>query len=128
MGSRNGHAALYLWYALSQKGVAGLQKDVETSLTNAAYLKDLLVAEGIPCLLNECSCTVVLEKPRHEDFIHRWQLACEAGVAHVVVMPSVSQEKLSDFVKELVQCRVDHGCAPPGATIEGLPAPAPATA
>jgi len=29
MGSRNGQAALYLWYSLRKKGVDGIKRDVE---------------------------------------------------------------------------------------------------
>jgi histidine decarboxylase len=28
MGSRNGHAALYMWYSLRKKGIAGIKRDV----------------------------------------------------------------------------------------------------
>mmetsp|Transcript_27038 Transcript_27038/g.50550 ORF Transcript_27038/g.50550 Transcript_27038/m.50550 type:complete len:425 (-) Transcript_27038:164-1438(-) len=106
MGSRNGHAALYLWYAISMKGVSGLQKDVLLCVKNSNYLKDLLVEAGVKCMLNDLSCTVVFERPTNQAFIRKWQLACERDVAHVVVMPNVSQEKLKTFVEDLVASRL----------------------
>lgn len=39
MGSRNGHAPIYLWYMLTKKGYSGIRKDVEKCLRNAHVLK-----------------------------------------------------------------------------------------
>ena len=39
MGSRNGHAPLFMWYALTHKGYEGFRKDVEKCLRNAHLLK-----------------------------------------------------------------------------------------
>lgn len=39
MGSRNGHAPLYLWYTLTKKGYEGMRRDVERCLKNAHLLK-----------------------------------------------------------------------------------------
>lgn len=105
MGSRNGHAPIFLWYTLNRKGYKGFQKEVQKCLRNAHYLKDRLRQAGISAMLNELSSTVVFERPRDEEFVRRWQLACERNMAHVVVMPSVTIEKLDDFVDELVQGR-----------------------
>ena len=121
MGSRNGHAALYMWYSLSKKGVAGVRSDVQLCLRNAHFLRDLLCDACVPCMLNPLSCTVVFERPREGAFIRRWQLACASGVAHVVVMPSVGQQKLRNFVAELTASRKLAGCAAAGDVIEGLP-------
>ena len=156
MGSRNGHAPIYLWYTLTMKvrmscfmsiavgvrgpplppphttttrpspisaseqvaahsvtrlwknalqGYSGIQKDVELCLTNAHRLMEMLKAAGIQTMLNELSSTVVFERPQEEAFVRKWQLACESDIAHVVVMPNISIEKLEMFVKELVESR-----------------------
>ena len=39
MGSRNGHAPIYMWYTLTLKGYEGMRKDVERCLRNAHLLK-----------------------------------------------------------------------------------------
>ena len=39
MGSRNGHAPIYMWYTFTRKGYEGLRKDVEKCLRNAHLLK-----------------------------------------------------------------------------------------
>lgn len=46
MGSRNGHAPIYMWYTLTRKGYEGMRKDVERCLRNAHLLKV------------RCSCTL----------------------------------------------------------------------
>ncbi|GLT32154.1 hypothetical protein SLA2020_068400 [Shorea laevis] len=117
MGSRNGHAPIFLWYTLNKKGYKGFQKEVQKCLKNAIYLKDCLRKAGISAMLNELSSTVVFERPKDEEFVRRWQLACEGNIAHVVVMPNVTMEKLDDFLNELIEKRStwyeDGSIAPP---------------
>lgn len=105
MGSRNGHAPIYLWYTLSMKGYEGIRKDVEMCMQNAHILKTMLDKVGVKTMLNELSNTVVFERPQDESFIRKWQLACESDIAHVVVMPNINIEKLEEFVKDLINTR-----------------------
>ncbi|XP_047306500.1 serine decarboxylase 1-like [Impatiens glandulifera] len=101
MGGRSGHAPIFLWYALNIKGYNRFRKEVEKCLTNARYLKDRIVEIGISAMLNESSNTVVFERPLDNEFAHRWQLACERSMAHVIVMPNITVEKLDEFLDEL---------------------------
>ncbi|URE37734.1 Pyridoxal-dependent decarboxylase conserved domain [Musa troglodytarum] len=105
MGSRNGHAPIFLWYTLNRKGYRGFQKEVQKCLRNAHYLKDRLKEAGISVMLNELSSTVVFERPEDEEFVRQWQLACEGNIAHVVVMPNVTIDKLDSFLNELLRHR-----------------------
>jgi len=109
MGSRNGQSALYMWYSLRKKGLAGIQKDVEYCIETALYLRDKLSLAGISCRLNDLSSTVVLERPIDGSFVKRWQLACEEDIAHVVVMPNVTRNKINLFVEELIESIHKHG-------------------
>jgi histidine decarboxylase len=109
MGSRNGQAALYLWYSLRKKGVAGIKRDVVHCMDTARYLQDKLRAIGLTCRLNDLSSTVVLERPMDDGFIKRWQLACDNDIAHVVVMPNVTPYKIDRFVEELEECVAKFG-------------------
>ncbi|XP_026452339.1 serine decarboxylase 1-like [Papaver somniferum] len=101
-GSRNGHAPVFLWYTLNTKGYGGLQKEVQTCFRNAHYLKNRLRSEGISVMLNELSTTVVFERPKDEEFVLHWQLACQGNIAHVVVMPHVTIKILDDFLNDLI--------------------------
>lgn len=109
MGSRNGQAALYLWYSLRKKGISGIKRDVVHCMETAQYLRNKLTEEGFTCRLNDLSSTVVLERPVDDALIKRWQLACEEDIAHVVVMPNVTRAKIDKFVEELKVCRDEHG-------------------
>jgi len=109
MGSRNGQAALYLWYSLRKKGLSGIKRDVVHCMETAQYLRNKLTDAGFTARLNDLSCTVVLERPMDDALIKRWQLACEEDIAHVVVMPNVTKEKIDKFIEELIECREEHG-------------------
>lgn len=109
MGSRNGQAALYLWYSLRKKGLDGIQRDVVHCMETAQYLREKISDAGLTCRLNDLSSTVVLERPLDDELVKRWQLACEEDIAHVVVMPNVTIEKIDKFVEELVECKDKFG-------------------
>jgi histidine decarboxylase len=53
MGSRNGHAPIYLWYTLTLKGYEGIRQDVERCMRNAHILK-----VGLACCGGKCSSWV----------------------------------------------------------------------
>jgi histidine decarboxylase len=78
-------------------------------MDTAKYLRDKLASAGFKCRLNELSCTVVLERPMDDNFIKRWQLACEEDIAHVVVMPNISASKIDLFVEELSEIKKKFG-------------------
>ncbi|CAO1943167.1 unnamed protein product [Urochloa humidicola] len=107
MGSRNGHAPIFLWYTLNKKGYRGIRKEVQRCLRNAHYLLHHLKGVGVSASLNPLSNTVVFERPRDEAFVHEWQLACEGNIAHVVVMPNVTIEKITGFVQDLATNRAN---------------------
>jgi histidine decarboxylase len=80
MGSRNGHAPIFLWYTLNHKGYHGFQKEVQRCIRNAHYLTDCLREANFGVMLNELSSTVVFERPQSEPLILKWQLACQVSV------------------------------------------------
>ncbi|KAF7812932.1 serine decarboxylase 1-like [Senna tora] len=104
-GSRNGHAPIFLWYALKKKGLTGVKKEVERCIANANYLYDQLRDAGIGVVKNEYSNIVVFEKPLDDGFARRWSLSSSGNIAHVVVMQHVTIEMLDLFVSEFAQKR-----------------------
>ncbi|XLU71295.1 hypothetical protein S245_030348, partial [Arachis hypogaea] len=74
-------------------------------LRNAHYFRGSLRDAGVGAMLNELSSTVVFERPHDEEFVRKWQLACQKNIAHVVVMPNVTKGKLDNFLNELVAKR-----------------------
>lgn len=108
MGSRNGQAPIYLWYALAVKGLDGLKTDVQHCMKTAKMLYDMLIQNAgmskDDIILNDLSCTVVFPKPRDPEVIKKWQLACKGDICHIVVMPNVSVDKLKQFVDDYAAC------------------------
>jgi histidine decarboxylase len=102
MGSRNGHAPLFMWHRIQEHGLEGFRADVLRCVENARLLCDLLRTSGVAAWRNEKSNIVYFTRPTDQALIYKWQLACEGDIAHVVVMPNVDMEKLGDFVKEMV--------------------------
>ena len=68
-------------------------------------VKDMLERAGVKAMLNELSSTVVFERPQEEPFVRKWQLACQGDIAHVVVMPNITLDKLEAFVTDLIASR-----------------------
>jgi histidine decarboxylase len=99
MGSRNGLAALFLWYAISERGGA-FAREVKECLDNARYLRDRLEPLGRHPLLNDFSTTVVFDRPPAQ-VCQTWQLACQADRAHVVVMQNLTRARLDRFLEAL---------------------------
>ncbi|KAL2324621.1 hypothetical protein Fmac_023679 [Flemingia macrophylla] len=104
-GSRSGHTPIFLWYALKERGLRGLQNEVQKCMMSARYLQRRLHDAGISAMVNKFSNIVVFEKPLDEDFVHKWSLACKENIAHVVVMQHVTIEMLDSFVNEFIQKR-----------------------
>ncbi|KJE90702.1 serine decarboxylase [Capsaspora owczarzaki ATCC 30864] len=109
MGSRNGQAPLFMWNTIQLKGKSGFAKDTHQCLTRAALLNKRLRDAGVSSMLNPMSNTVVFERPDEHAFVKKWQLACEGNIAHAIVMPNITEEKIVVFVTELLASRKAQG-------------------
>lgn len=99
-GSRNGHSALILWYALKKYRLEGFQKMIDSCLAMTAYtLKEFQnihwEASAAPYYN-----TVVIKRPS-EAIVKKWQLAVEKNIAHILVMPHITKEQINDLVKDI---------------------------
>lgn len=74
-------------------------------------MQAMLEQAGISTMLNPLSSTVVFERPSDPAFIRKWQLACEGKIAHVVVMPNITIDKLDAFVAALIASRAQCATA-----------------
>ncbi|WP_422090610.1 histidine decarboxylase [Tenacibaculum ovolyticum] len=102
-GSRNGHSPLFLWYALKQLGIKGLQKRYQNSLEVAEYCENELKNIGIKAWRNPNAITVVLPK-MPKSIKDKWQLATEGDIAHVICMPNVTKDQIDNFVNDVKNC------------------------
>lgn len=99
-GSRNGLSSLFIWNVIITKGIEGFKIDVKKTMENAKYLEKQLQKRNISSYRNNLSSTIYFERP-NEEFVKKWQLACTGDIAHVVVMPSVSKQKLDLFLSDI---------------------------
>jgi histidine decarboxylase len=102
MGSRSGHAVLALWARLHGEGREGFRQAAVRCVERARMLAQTLSEVGVPVLLNPYSLTVVFPQPG-EAIINRYQLACNAGDAHAIIMPSVTEALMSRFVSDYLE-------------------------
>ncbi len=99
MGSRNGHAVLAIWSRIARHGRLGFAADVAGCLARTDRLVSDLEAAGVPVLRNPLSLTVVFPAPA-EPVVRKYQLACDKGRAHVIVMPNVDDRLIDRFLAE----------------------------
>ena len=59
--------------------------------------------------MNNNSSTVIFEKPNNINFIKKWQLACEDDIAHIIVMPNITKNKIDIFIEEFKKCIENYG-------------------
>jgi histidine decarboxylase len=99
MGSRNGHAVLAIWARLFGHGFEGYRNDVAACLSRTAKAVRTLRIAGVPVLCNPFSLTIVFPQPS-EAIVKTYQLACNRGEAHVIVMPNVTESLISNFLDD----------------------------
>jgi histidine decarboxylase len=99
-GSRNGHAALLLWYAVQRWGVTGFRKRAQDSADLAAYVLEQLRVRGWAAWRNPNALTVLLPEPP-AAVRQKWQLATHEGWSHIICMPGVTKERINAFLEDL---------------------------
>lgn len=101
MGSRNGHAPIFLWYQLVKKQ-DNLDDILQQCQLVATYFVEKLIEAGVQNVnRNPNSLTITFNKP-NEILIKKWQLACSDNICHVVVMPNVTKDKVHNFIFDMI--------------------------
>lgn len=100
--SRNGHTALFLWYAIKRLGIPGFQKMITGCLDVTKYALEKLRGISWDAQAQKFSTTIVIKRPS-EKLAKKWQLAVEGDTAHLVIMPHVSKKRIDEFVEDLKQ-------------------------
>lgn len=99
-GSRSGHPALLLWYAIRSLGHVGMRERAERARELAAYTVDRLNEVNWPAWRHERAFTVVFPTPP-DEVTAKWVLASSAGRSHLICMPGVTKEVIDDFVRDV---------------------------
>lgn len=108
MGSRNGHAVLAVWARLFGHGYDGYAHDALHCVNRAQALAVRLRDLGAEVLCNPYSLTVVFPEPS-DQIVRTYQLACNGGLAHAIVMPNVTDALLDRFVADYAAWWANHG-------------------
>jgi histidine decarboxylase len=97
-GSRNGQAALSMWYSLREKGRNVFVQEVKQCLENAQYLASKLSNIKIDSKVNYN--IVMFTMPKNPDFMKKWQLLTHGDLAVVSIMPNITKEKIDAFIED----------------------------
>ena len=100
-GSRDALAPLFLWWAFVQRGLDGFRAVVHKSLDTAQYAVDRFNEFGIPAWRHKNSVTVVFPKPS-EPVLHKWMMAPQGKIAHIITMPHVTRDQVDEIVSDCV--------------------------
>lgn len=101
-GSRSGHAALVLWYALNHHGVAGHRRRAEQARELAAYTHAQLQQLGWPAHRHPLAFTVMLQTPPDRVLQKGWVLAeGDNGWSHLLTMPGITIDVVQDFLADM---------------------------
>lgn len=101
-GSRNGHTALFIWYAIKKFDVQGFQKMIASCLDVTKYALERLKEISWDARAEKFSVTIVIKRPS-EKIAKKWQLAVEKDIAHLLIMPHVSKKRIDAFIEDLKQ-------------------------
>ena len=101
-GSRSALTPLIMWYAFRQKGLDGFRRMVGGCLETAEYAVTRFNAGGIPAWRHRNSVTVVFPRPP-EEIVHKWQLAPQGDIAHLIAMPHVTCETIDAVVDDCMR-------------------------
>lgn len=101
-GSRNGISVLVLWKTIKLKEQLGLSVWAHSCIKRRDYAMKKLKQIEWPAWHNDLSITIVINKPP-EYIIKKWHLATENDIAHIITMPSTTEDQINRFVADLVQ-------------------------
>ncbi|WP_410872965.1 histidine decarboxylase [Nocardia sp. A7] len=100
--SRAGMASVLLWYALSDKGIAGLEQHARRALTTAEYAVTTLAASGLNPMRHRESIIVVFDRPA-EWICRKYYLATEGERAHIVTLPHVRESMIDSLCLDILE-------------------------
>jgi histidine decarboxylase len=102
LGSRNAITPLFMWYAFRTVGIEGFRRWIRQCFETADYAVARLNEIGRNAWRHRNSVTVVFDRPSPE-MAHRWQLAAEHNIVHLITMPHVTTEQIDRLVDELAR-------------------------
>lgn len=99
-GSRDGFSVLVLWSTIKRVGLDGLARLVKESLELTRYALEEIRKTGLDAWVNHHSTTIVIKHPG-DEIVKKWQLAFTKEIAHLVILPGVTEKMIDLFVNDL---------------------------
>lgn len=99
-GSRNGHAPLFMWYAIKRWGLEGFRRRALDSMQLATYACERIQNAGHDAWRNPHAMSVIFKTP-HDSIVRTWQLATHDGWSHIICMPGITRAQIDAFVADL---------------------------
>ena len=96
-GSRNGLAAILLWYAIATKGFNGFRKYALRMLKMADYATVRIREVGFNAWKNDLGLSVVFDRPP-EWIVKKWSLSTVDNYAHIFTMGHINRKVIDDLV------------------------------
>lgn len=103
-GSRNGLAAILLWYAIATQGFNGLRKQALKMLEMADYATQRIRQAGFNAWKNDLGLSVVFDRPP-EWIVRKWSLSTIDNYAHIFTMSHVDRKMVDRLVYDLIQSK-----------------------
>lgn len=103
-GSRNALSPLFLWYRIRSLGEDGIREIVRRSIELAEFAVARLNTAGIPAWRHKNSITVVFPRPP-AALMEKWIIAPKRDIAHIITLPHVTEEIITEFVGDYVQAQ-----------------------
>ncbi len=103
-GSRNGLAAILLWYAIAKKGFNGLRKYALQMLEIADYATSRIQEAGFNAWKNDLGLSVVFDRPP-DSIVRKWSLSTVDEYAHIFTMGHVNKKLVDKLAKDLEQVK-----------------------
>ena len=100
--SRNGLSTLVLWLLTKKLGAQGMAELAVEAFELAAETTERMQRAGIPTNRHPGGCILVFPKPS-ESIARRWHLSTRGEFAHIVTLPGVTHDMLSNFILELTE-------------------------
>lgn len=104
-GSRGGHTAVMMWYAIKRWGLKGFRKRAKDSIALADYTEEQLTKTGYKVLRNPNALTISFKTPP-ESIRRKWQLATENGWSHIICSPGMIRKQIDELIADLAAIRL----------------------
>jgi len=103
-GSRNGFAALILWYAIKKNGRVGFNQFIQESLTRANTYLGNLQQQGIHAWRFETSISIILDK-LPPILMQKWRAPSNHSYTTLTALPKLSPRMLQEFIDDILAYR-----------------------